>query len=59
MKNPEKARARKEVARRLRAFFTTLQAELAESADEVGQRVESRLHELPARQDTRETGASR
>ena len=32
MKHPEKARARKEVARRFRAFFATLQAELTELA---------------------------
>jgi hypothetical protein len=59
MKNPEKTKARKEVARRFRAFFMTLQAELAESADDVWRRVESRLHELPTRRDTRETGAPR
>jgi hypothetical protein len=54
MKNPEKARARKEVARRFRAFFATLQAELTEGADEVWRRVEGRLHELPSQpQDTR------
>lgn len=43
MKDPHKARARKEVARRFRAFFATLQAELAEGADEVWRRVESRI----------------
>jgi hypothetical protein len=60
MKNPEKARARKEVARRFRAFFETLQAELAGSADEVWRRVEGRLHELPTQQqETRETGVPR
>ena len=60
MKNPEKARARKEVARRFRAFFATLQAELAEGADEVWRRVEGRLHELPAQQQNmREPGVPR
>ena len=60
MKNPEKARARKEVTRRFRAFFETLQAELTGSADEVWRRVEDRLHELPTqRQETRETGVPR
>jgi hypothetical protein len=43
MKNPHKARARKEVARRFRAFFATLQAELAEGVDEVWRRAESRI----------------
>ena len=43
MKYPNKTRARKEVARRFRTFFATLQAELAEDAEEVWRRVESRL----------------
>ena len=43
MKDPHKVKARKEVARRFRAFFATLQAELAEGADEVWRRVESRI----------------
>ena len=37
MKNPDKARARKEVARRVRSFFATLQAELtAHGLDDLG-----------------------
>jgi hypothetical protein len=43
MKDPDKTRARKEVTRRFRAFFASLQAELAEDAEEVWRRVESRL----------------
>jgi len=43
MKNPAKTRARKEVTRRFRAFFASLQAELAEDAEEVWRRVERRL----------------
>ncbi len=45
MKDPNKARARKEVAQRFRTFFATLQAELAEDTEEVWRRVENRLHE--------------
>jgi len=43
MKNPAKTRARKEVTRRFRAFFASLQAELAEDAEEVWRHVERRL----------------
>ena len=43
MKDPAKTRARKEVTRRFRAFFASLQAELAEDAEEVWRRVERRL----------------
>ena len=45
MKDPNKTRARNEVTRRFRAFFASLQAELAEDAEEVWRRVEGRLNE--------------
>ena len=59
MKDPAKTRARKEVTRRFRAFFASLQAELAEDADEVWRRVESRLSENERIPDGAATGNTR
>ena len=59
MKNPHKVRARKEVARRFRAFFATLQAELAAGADEVWRRVESRIEAGERMPDDAAAGTTR
>jgi hypothetical protein len=45
MRDPNKIRARREVARRFHAFFVAMQKELADGAEEVWQRVERRLRE--------------